>query len=148
MARLLFNVSTTAEVALTTAAKTVVHVGAAANTRVAVRGFTISFDGVSSTAGSAQVILAIQSSSGSASAVTVEKQIRGTTEALSSTGLFNFTVEPVQTYLKVYNVSPQTGYERAFAPDEEIQLNGGVRLGIQVIASSAVNCVAGLFCEE
>jgi hypothetical protein len=148
MARLLFNVSTTAEVALTTAAKTVVQVAAAANARIAVRGFTISFDGVSSTAGSAQVVLAIQSSSGTASAVTLEKQIRGTTEALGSSGLFNFTAEPTQTYLKTYNVNPQTGYERAFAPDEELQVNGGARLGIQVIASSAVNCHAGLFCEE
>ena len=148
MARLTFNVATTAEVALTTSAKTVVHVGAAANTRVALRGFTVSFDGVSSTAGSAQVILAIQSSSGSGSAVTITKQYGGTTEALSSTGLFNFTVEPIQTYLKTYNINPQTGYERSFAPDEEIELSGGQRLGLQVIASSAVNCHAGLFCEE
>jgi len=148
MARLLFNVATTAEVALTTAPKTVVHVGAAANARVACRGFTVSFDGVSSTAGAAQVILAFQSSSGSGTAVTLTKQIAGTTEALGSTGLFNFTVEPIQTYIKSYNVNPQTGYERAFAPDEEIQINGGARLGIQVIASSAVNCHADLLCEE
>lgn len=148
MARLLFTAATTAEVALTTAAKTVVHVGAAANTRLAIRGWSISFDGVSSTAGSAQVVLAIQSSSGTGSAVTLEKQIRGTTEALSTTGLFNFSAEPTQTYLKTYNVNPQTGYERAFAPDEEIQINGGVRFGIQVIASSGVNCHATIDCEE
>jgi len=148
MARLLFNVTTTAEVALTTSPKTVVQVEAAANTRVAVRGFNVSFDGVSSTAGSAQVILSIQSTSGTDTASTLEKQIRGTTEVLSSTGGFNFTVEPVHTYLKSFNVSPQTGYERAFALDEEIVLNGFARCGIQVIASSAVNCHAGLFCEE
>lgn len=148
MARLTFNAATTAEVALTTAAKTVVQVGAAANARVAVKGFTISFDGVSSTAGSAQVILSIQSSSGTGSACTLEKQVRGTTETLGTTGLFNFSAEPTHTYLKTFNINPQTGYERAFAPDEEIQLNGGARLGLQVIASSAVNCHAGLFCEE
>jgi hypothetical protein len=148
MARLLFNVSTTAEVALTTAAKTVVQAAATANTRVALRGFTISFDAVSSTAGSAQVILSVQSSSGTASAVTLTKQIAGTTEALGSSGLFNFTAEPTHTYLKTYNINPQTGYERSFAPDEEIQLAGGTRVGLQVIASSACNCHAGLFCEE
>ena len=148
MARLTFNVATTAEVALTTTAKTVVQVAAAANTRVALRGFTISFDGVSSTAGSAVVVVSVQSSSGTASAVTLTKQTGGTTEALGSSGLFNFSAEPTHTYLKTYNVNPQTGYERAFAPDEEIQLAGGTRVGLQVIASSAVNCHAGLFCEE
>lgn len=148
MARTLFNLATTAEVALTTAAKTVAHVGAAADVRVAIRGFALSFDGVSSTAGGAQVILAIQSSSGTGSAATLTKQIRGTTETLSSTGLFNFSAEPTQTYLKSYNINPQTGYERVFAPDEEIELNGGARFGIQVIASSAVNCHATIFAEE
>lgn len=149
MARTLFNVSTTAEVALVAATgKTVVQVAATANTRIAVRGFTVSFDGVSSTAGSAQVILSVQSSSGTGSAVTLTKQIGGTTEAIGSSGLFNFSAEPTHTYIKTYNINPQTGYERAFAPDEEIQLSGGTRVGLQVIVTSACNCHAGLFCEE
>src|SRR5262245_38661154 len=127
MARLLFTVATTAEVACTTAtAKTVVQVAAAANARVAVRGFSISFDAISSTAGPGTVSLQIQSSSGTGSAVTLSKQIGGTTESLGSSGLFNFTAEPsVTSVLRTYNINPQTGYERSFAPDEEIQLAGG-----------------------
>ncbi len=149
MARLRFTLCSTAEVALTTSLKTVAHLRAAANTRVAIRGFGVSFDGVSSTAGGAEVILAIQSSSGTFSNGSLSKEVRGSTEALSSTGSVNFTAEPTVTdYLRTYNINPMTGYERAFAQDEEIELSGGVGLGIMVRASSAVNCFPFINAEE
>ena len=69
-----------------TAPKTAASITVAANTRVAVRGFSISFDGVSSTAGAAEVQLVIHSSSGTASAMTLTKTKRGTTEALGTSG--------------------------------------------------------------
>ncbi len=149
MARLRFSLATTAEVALTTAAKTVLHLGAAANTRVAVRGWGIAFDGVSSTAGGAEVQLIIQSSSGSFTASTLTKLIRGSTEALGSTGSNTATVEPTYSdVLYSYEINQMTGYERAFAQDEEIELSGGVRLGLVVRASTAANCHAFFLAEE
>ena len=150
MARLRFALSTTAEVALTTALKTVVQIGSPANQRVAVRGFGIAFDGVSSTAGGAEVLLVIQTTGSQAGTSLVGvKDLRGTTEAVNSTGLQNFTAEPTNSdILRSYTVNPMTGYERAFAQDEEIELAGGTRLGIVVRASAAVNANAFLNAEE
>lgn len=149
MARLRYSLGTTAEVALTTSLKTVLQLFAAANTRVAVRGFSVAFDGISSTAGSAEVQLCVQSSSGTLTASTLQKDVIGTTEALSSTGGFNASAEPtINSCLRSYNVNAMTGYERAFAQDEEIELSGGTRLGLVVRASSAVNCHAFLLAEE
>ena len=150
MARLRFTVNTsTAEVALTTALKTVLSVTNTADRRVAIRGFSVAFDGVSSTAGGAEVLLVIHSSSGTFTATTPVKDLRGTTEALNSSGLVNCSAEPtVSATLRAYNVNPMTGYERAFAQDEEIELAGGERFGLQVRASSGVNCHAFLNAEE
>ena len=149
MARLRGTLPTTAEVALTTALKTVLHLFTPANQRVAIRGFSIAFDGVSSTAGAAEVLLTIQSTSGTLSAATIAKQARGTTEAFNSSGSFNATVEPViNTVLKTYEVNQMTGYERAFAQDEEVELSGSERFGLVVRASSAVNCHAFVDFEE
>ena len=149
MARNRFTLATTAEVALTTSLKTMLSITNAANVRLAIRGFSVNFDGISSTAGSAEVILGIHSSSGTATASTLQKDLRGTTEALGTTGVFNFSAEPSYTaYLRTYEINQMTGYERAFAPDEEIVLAGGERLGILVRASSAVNANGFITAEE
>jgi hypothetical protein len=149
MARLRFALATTAEVALTTSLKTVASITTPANQRVAIRGFSIAFDGVSSTAGCAEVQLVIHSTSGTFSAATLSKDVRGTTEALNTSGNFHASVEPVvSTILRSYNVNAMTGYERAFAQDEEIELAGGDRFGLLIRASSAVNCHAMLSAEE
>lgn len=149
MARLTFTGATTAEVAFTTSLKTAASLTVAANTRVAIKGFGVAFDGVSSTAGAAQVQLVIHSSSGTYSAMTLSKTKRGTTEALGTSGNFNASAEPsVSVVLKSYEINQMTGYERAFAQDEELELAGGDRFGIQVIASSAVNGHAFIDAEE
>lgn len=149
MARLRFKLATTAEVALTTSLKTVASLTNTADRRVAIRGFSIAFDGVSSTAGCAEVQLVIHSTSGTFSAATLAKDVRGTTEALNTSGNFNASAEPsVSVILASYNINAMTGYERAFAQDEEIELAGGDRFGLQVRASSAVNCHAMILGEE
>lgn len=149
MARLRFNLATTAEVALTTSLKTVASLTNTADRRVAIQGWSVAFDGVSSTAGCVEVQLVIHSSSGSYTAATLAKKVRGTTEALNTSGNFNASAEPsVTTVLASYEVNAMTGYERAFAPDEEIELAGGERFGLQARASSAVNCHVTLAAEE
>lgn len=149
MARLRFVLPTTAEVALTTSPKTVLTLFNAADRRVAIRGFGISFDGVSSTAGSAEVSLTIHSSSGTFTAGTLVREVRGTTEAFGTSGQFAASAEPtITSFLRTLEVNPLTGYERAFAQDEEIELAGGERFGLRVVASSAVNCHAFINAEE
>ena len=149
MARLRFTGATTAEVAFTTSLKTAASITTPANQRVAIRGWGIAFDGISSTAGSAEVQLVIHSTSGTYSAMTLSKTLRGTTEAVNTSGNFNATAEPsVSAILKSYEINQMTGYERAFAQDEEIELAGGERFGIQVRASSAVNGHVFIDAEE
>jgi len=149
MARLRFVLPTTAEVAATTALKTILSITNAADRRLAIRGFSVAFDGVSSTAGGAEVTLVIHSSSGTFTGSTLVKDVRGTTEALGSSGNNTATAEPsITSILRSYNVNPMTGYERAFAQDEEIELAGGERFGLQVRASSAVNVHAFINAEE
>lgn len=150
MARLRFVLnSSTAEVALTTSLKTVLSLTNAVDRRVAIRGFSVSFDGISSTAGSAEVALVIHSSSGTFTGATLIKDVRGTTEALGSSGNVNASAEPsISATLRVYEINQMTGYERAFAQDEEIELAGGERFGLQIRASSSVNCHAFLNAEE
>src|SRR5512144_804053 len=98
MARLRFALATTAEVAVgTSTGKTILHLGAPANQRVAIRGFGIAFDAVSSTAGPCEVQLVIQSSSGTFTGATPVKDVRGTTEAIQSTGSVNCTAQPTNS---------------------------------------------------
>lgn len=149
MARLRFTLATTAEVACTTSVKTVLTLNNPADRRLAIRGVSVSFDGISSTAGGADVRLVIHSSSGTFTGATLVKDVRGTTEALGTSGGFGASAEPsVSAVLRSYNINPMTGYERTFAEDEEIQLPGGERFGLQVIASSGVNCHAFITAEE
>lgn len=149
MARLRFTHNTTAEVAVTTTGKTVLTLFNAADRRLAIRGFSVAFDGVSSTAGGAVVQIVTHSSSGTFTASTLSKDVMGTTETLNTSGQFNCSAEPtISTIVRTYNINPMTGYERAFAQDEEIEVNGGTRIGILVTPSSAVNCHAFLNAEE
>src|SRR5689334_14433567 len=106
MARLRCTAATsTAEVALTTSLKTVVSITNTADRRVAIRGFNVSFDGISSTAGSAEVSLVIHSSSGTATGITLRKDVRGTTETLNTSGNVNFSAEPsVTEVLRIYDI--------------------------------------------
>ena len=150
MARLRFSInSSTAEIACTTSLKTVLTLFNAVDRRLAIRGFSVAFDGVSSTAGAAEVALVIHSSSGTFTGTTLVKDIRGTTEAIGTSGGVNASAEPsITATLRTYEVNPMTGYERAFAQDEEIEVAGGERFGLQVRASSAVNCHAFINAEE
>lgn len=151
MARLRYSLNTTAEETISsTAVKTILHLGAPANQRVALRGFGISFDGVTSTAGPCEVQLVVQSSSGTFTGATLVKDIMGTTESILSTGSHTASAEPSLTsILRSYNVHPMTGYERAFAQDEEIEISGGTRIGMRIIGSSSgPNCHAFLLAEE
>lgn len=149
MARLRFVLASTGEIAVTTALKTILSLTNAANTRVAIRGFGVAFDSIGSTAGGAEVRLVIHSTSGTFTGATLRKDERGTTEAFDTSGNHTATVEPVVSeVLRSYTINQMTGYERAFAQDEEIVLAGGERFGLQVIASSGTNVNAFINGEE
>lgn len=150
MARLRASVTTEGEIALTAAtAKTILQLAAPANQILALRGFSVSFDGVLGTAEPVKVDLVTQTDAGTMSAATEFKDGPATAETIQGVALKTATVEPTTTtVLRSYNIHPQTGFERSYAFDEEIQIAGGARLGLRCTAPAAVNVLGVLSWEE
>ena len=151
MARIRVVATTEGEVALAAAtAKTVLQIVAPTNQRLAILGFSISFDGILATAEPVQVDLVVQTTAGTSSAGTPVKEMVGLgSEAIQTTSRKTITVEPTTTdVLRRYEVHPQSGREVRFGLDDEIILAGGTRLGIRCTAPAIVNCVAHISVEE
>lgn len=145
--RFAVNIPSTALVAAT--AKTVVQIVAPANQRVKVLGFSVSFDGTSTTAQPVQGRILRQTTAGTVSAgtpVPLEKDLSGT---IQSTAGINASVEPTAgDVLGTFAVHPQTGYTE-FAPfGQEILIQGGGRVGIELTAPAGVNVRGWIRCEE
>lgn len=151
MARINAVVTSEGEIALAAAtAKTILQILAATNQRVAVKGFSVSFDGISATAEPVQVDFLRQTTAGTGgTAATPVKEGVGS-ETLQTTALKNIvTAEPTAgDVLRRYNVHPQTGREVRFGADEELLIPGGGRLGLRCTAPAVVNVVAHLTFEE
>jgi hypothetical protein len=151
MARRNCVVTTEGEIALAAAtAKTILQLVAPTNQRLAVRGFSVSFDGISATAEPVQVDLVKQTAAGTMSAATpVAEQIGLGSEAIQATAQKNATAEPTTTdVIRRYNIHPQTGREVRFGLDDEIVLAGAARLGLRCTAPAVVNVVGHITFEE
>lgn len=150
MSRFRGVVTSEGEIALVaTIAKTILQITAVANHRIAILGFSVSFDGTSGSAEPVQVDLVRQTDAGTSSAATPVKEDDSLAETLQTTSRKNATVEPTTTdILRRYNVHPQTGYERIYGPDEEIIVGGGDRLGLRCTAPANVNVLAHISFEE
>lgn len=151
MARLRAAVTTEGEIALSAAtAKTILQLVAAANHKVAVKGFSVSFDGTSVTAEPVQVDLIRQTSAGSGGTAATPYAEDTSSETVQTTAVKGCTSEPTGTtiILRRYDVHPQTGFEVRFNSDDEIVLAGGGRLGIRCTAPATVNALAHFSFEE
>ncbi len=149
MARVRCSVTTEGEIALAAAtAKTILQLAAPANQKVALRGFSVSFDGILGTAEPVQVEILRQTDAGTMSAATEVVDIPQT-EAIQTVALKTATVEPTPgDILRRYDIHPQTGFERSFAFDEEIIIGGGGRLGLRCTAPAIVNVTGFMSWEE
>lgn len=150
MARLNFSVTTEGELALTAAtAKTILQLVAPANHRVALKGFSVSFDGISPTAAAVQVELVRQTTAGTMSPATPALDDDSLPEAIQTTAQKNATAEPTAgAVVRRYNIHPQDGLERVFDLDEELLIKGGGRLGLRCTAPEGVNVTGHMFAEE
>ncbi len=152
MARMKLSVTTEGEVGLVAAtAKTILQLVAAANTRVAVRGFSVSFDGTSGSAEPVQVDVLRQTGAGTGgSAATPVKEDGLGSETIQTTAQKNIaTTEPTAgDVLRRYQIHPQTGAEFKFGLDEELIIPGGGRLGLRCTAPANVNAVGHFSIEE
>lgn len=150
MARLRATVTTEGEIALSAAtAKTILQLVAAANHKVAIRGFSVSFDGTSVTAEPVQVDLLRQTSAGTGGGSATPVAEDTSSETIQTTALKGITSEPsAGNILRRYNVHPQTGFEVRFNSDDELVVPGGGRLGIRCTAPATVNALAHFSFEE
>lgn len=150
MARNFFSHTTSAEVALVGATvKTVLQLVAAAGVRLAVQSIMVSFDGISNTAEPVQIRVRRQTTAGTATARAPLKKDSDLATALQATGQENFTVEPTQSdILAAFHIHPQAGAQIPLPLPGEIIVPGAARLGLEIIAPAAVNCLATIEGEE
>lgn len=149
MARIRTTTTTEGEIALTAAtAKTILQVVAPTNQRLALCGFSVSFDGTSSAAEPVQVEILRQTTAGTMSSATPCMDGVGS-ETVQTTAQKTATAEPTAgNILRRYDIHPQTGLAVAFGPDEEILIPGGGRLGIRCTAPASVNVTGYITVEE
>jgi len=151
MARRNCSVTTEGEVALAAATvKTILQILAPTNQRVALRGFSVSFDGVSATAEPVQVELVKQTTAGTMTAATpVPEGVGLGSEAIQTVAQKNASAEPTTTdVLRRYEVHPQSGREVRFGIEDEIVLAGAARVGIRCTAPAIVNVLGHMSFEE
>lgn len=150
MARGFCSVSTEGKIALSAAsAKTVLQLVAPAQQRVALRSVYVSFD-ASSSAQPVEIVLMKQTTAGTMSSASPVKDDKGPSFTIQTTAQKNATVEPTAgDVLRRYLVHPQAGLERVFGgPGDEIVLDAGERIGLQINAPAGVNTDAGFTFEE
>lgn len=124
-------VGNTADISFTTATKTLVQIIAAANHRVRVERVRVSFKGTSSSEAPVLVKLAVQTTAGTMSALTLGKADATYDETLQTTATHTSTSEPTTTtVLASMLVHPQGSHEFVFPPGRDLCIPGGTRLGI------------------
>lgn len=146
--RISLNIPSTALTAAT--ARTVGQLVAAANQRVKITGFGLSFDGVSTTAQPVQVRILRQTDAGTTSAGTItllEKDLSSITP--QTTGRITATAEPTAgDVLRTFTIHPQTSYAEYFPFGQEIMIQASGRVGIEVNAPAGVNVRGWIQAEE
>jgi len=142
--------ATIAEQALAAATiETLLQLVAAANHRVKIISWSVSFDGVSVTAEPVQVVLQRQTTAGTASANTPVKLDDSIADTLLTAFQDTFTVEPTSTdVLEAMEVHPQQGYEKIYPFGAEPIVGGGDRIGIRCTAPAVVNARCSIHFEE
>ncbi len=132
------------------AAETVLQLVAAANHRALVVEWDISFNGQVTTDEPVVVELLRQTSAGTSSSLTINKENEADDETIQTTALQDFSAEPTgTTVIRRYYVHPQRGYAWAAGGDvKPIPIIGGSRLGWRVTAPAAVDCAITAVFEE
>ena len=149
MAALILSVST-AEIALSAATlKTVLRIKAAANQRLKLLRWGVTFDGASPTAEPVQVRLLRQSTDGTFTSVTPVPTDGSLTETPQTTAGHTATVEPTPgAVIEPFEVHPQGGLNIIYPFGQEVIVPGGGRLAIDCTAPAVVNVRAFMIFEE
>lgn len=142
-------IASTVEVSLSAAvSKTVLQVTAAANHRIRIKSWAVSFAGISATARPVQVRLVRQTSAGTMLGLSLTP-MSPTVETIQSSAQYQATVEPTTGVdVDAIEVHPQSGYEFVYTPGDEVYVAGGERIGIICLAAAAVEVRAKIRFEE
>jgi len=139
----------TGEIVTGTSAKTLLKIDAAANHRVLINEFSISFIGTSNTAQPIKVDILTVSDDGTFTGLTPAKVISTDDETLEVTAWHTATAEPTYgTVLFTEEVHPQTGYTWQSPFGREFHIPGGTCLALRVTAAASTSAVARAFGEE
>ena len=139
----------TAQVATGTAAKTILQIVAAANHRLLVTEWSISFEGIVVTDAPIQVRVLRQTTAGTMLSLTPVKANSGDNETLQVTAQHTATAEPTPSDVEdTVLVHPQTGYTWQAPFGKAIVILGGAKLGIEVTAGVSIDCVVTAKGEE
>lgn len=140
----------TIEISTTTALKTLWQLAAAANVRVLLHAFTISFKGVAPTDAPIRVDILRQTTAGSGGTSQAHtKHNPGDAETIQCTSLYGITTEPTAgDVLESFYVHPQGRREFVARYEKQKQIPGGTRLGVRVLAGVAVNAIFSGDLEE
>lgn len=123
------------EVAFSTSTKTLAQIVAASNHRVRVERIRVSFKGVSSAEAPIMVQLAVQTTAGTMTSLTLAKLNASDDETIQTTAQHTATVEPTTTtVLAQMLIHPQAGHEFVFPPGRDLLVPGGTRLGIMLVS--------------
>lgn len=150
MAGIRFRVSSGEETLGAGVAETVLQIVAAANHRIQLTEYTISFKGTSATDTPVRCRIFRQTGAGTSSAATVVKDDVSTDETLQSTARNAVTVEPTSddALIDEFEVHPQTGTKVFLPLGQEIPIPGGGRLGFKLTAAQAQTAVVSIAAVE
>jgi hypothetical protein len=140
---------TTDQIATGTDAKTLLQLAAGADHRAVLNELAVSFKGTSPTGTPILVELVRQTTAGTMTAATVNKQIAEDPEDLGITAGVNATVEPTEDHvIRQWLIHPQSGLLWQAPFGGAVPIPGGTRLGIRVTAAASVNAVVSAAGEE
>lgn len=130
-------------------AETVLQIVAAANHRVKITEYTVSFKGTSATDTPAFVQIRKQTTAGTSSAGTIVKEDSSVDETLQTATRIDFTAEPTQSdIIDEFEVHPQTGCKVFLPLGQEILVAGGGRVGWTITAAQAQTVIVSAAGEE
>jgi len=130
--------------------KTLLQIVTPTNIGVAVKGFSVTFDSSPGTV-APEVDLLIQTTAGTMSSATPQKEDQRISDSIQTTAQKTATAEPTAgAVLRRYMTQPG-GFEIRFSEDDEIRLAGATRLGLRIInpaGATAFNATAHISAEE
>lgn len=154
MAGIQFMVGPSAAIATSTSPKIITAIKAPLNQRVKILGWDISFAGTAVNATPVLCALTRLTNAGSLIS-TPERKLTTGSETIKTTGYINTTdgvAAPVYTLdddaLDLVMVHPQSGFSVRYPYGQEPIVGSEGFIGVYVLSSTTVQCVAKLVCEE